>query len=426
MRERFVYYFLAIIIAFSTLSGFMRLPSYFYQMALAVFLAMSLKNGNFRIKTVSTVYVLFIIICALSILYNNPPAYFKSWQRLALFVLVLLCFSPLAISKKLVHNRERLYYSLLVVMLFFTIASFFAYFLGINYFQRGDEILDMGDFGHFSGFFNHSMTLGPIGAITSVYSLSKYLLEKEIKHRLWWIMFFLISFSTILLSSSRGATAGGIFAVLIVLYRYSKLEKKRFAKYIGIVFLFALILLPVIQFMAGGLIQKQDANVEEGSSFSSRERKYVARIVEIQNHLITGIGFAAVDPNLDVVNEDNGGVEPGISWLSVFSMTGILGFSLFLFLYIRALQNAFKNKANPLLSTVICGVLTFYGVHMLTEGYILFGGNIMCGFYWLTLGVITCTGSSNIHISLTKKNIFKYEDRYFYRDIRQIGRRPSS
>ena len=273
-------------------------------------------------------------------------------------------------------------------MLFFSIASFFAYFLGINYFQRGDEILDMGNFGHFSGFFNHSMTLGPIGVITSVYSLTKFLIEKEIKRRLWWMMAFFICFSTILLSASRGATAAGLLAILIVLYRYSKLRKKRFAKYIGIVSVIALFLFPVIQFMAGGLIQKQDANMDRGSSFSSRDGKYIARIGEIQDHFLTGIGFATVDPNLDVVNEENGGVEPSTSWLAVFSMTGVFGFAIFVYLYIKSLIIALKIVTDSFYSVLLSGILAFFGVHMLVEGYVLAAGNILCGFYWLTLGVI--------------------------------------
>ena len=388
MRRNFEYYFLAVIIVFSTLSGFMRLPSFLYQVAMIFFLVISLKQGNFRIKYVSILYVSFIVVCAFSILYNDPPSYFRSWQRLSLFVFVLFCFSPFVICKELIHSREKLYSGLLTVMLFFSVASFFAYFLGINFFQRGDEILDMGHFGHFSGFFNHSMTLGPIGAITSVYSLTKFLLEKDKKHRLWWMLAFFICFSTILLSASRGATAGGLLALLIVLYRYSKMQKKRFAKYIGIVSVIALFLLPVIQFMAGGLIQKQDANVEAGGSFSSRDEKYIARIGEIQDHFITGIGFATVDPNLDVVDVKNGGVEPSTSWLAVFSMTGVFGFAIFVYLYIKSLRKALNKVIDSFFSVALSGILTFFGVHMLVEGYVFAAGNILCGLYWLTLGVV--------------------------------------
>lgn len=391
MRSKSLYYLFALAIAFSTYSGLFNFGSLFYIIIIFLFLLFTLifTRLNKKVKVGSVELLLFLCVCVFSIIYNQPPSYFQSWNRLLVFVIVLLAFSPLVVSHSLNKCRELLYYSTFYVLILFSVASFIGYFFGINYFIRGGELLAYNEVGHFSGFTNHSMVLAPVSSLGGLFALSQMLKNRHVKNRrIIWFVIMIICFGSLLLSASRGALGGCILGAVFMTYKYYSGKMSAFLRISLIAVAVAAATFPIWGGLAQYVILKNETNISGGSVIYSRESKIDARLYEIRNNFFTGVGFSVVDESVDIVDHVKGTVEPNSSWLGVFSMTGVFGFLFFLCLFIRALIMSYKKIPDKDTAVLLCGVLAFFLVHMLIEGYILAAGNFLCGYYWLTLGVI--------------------------------------
>ena len=195
----------AVLITLSTYSGFLKLPTIFNMAIILLFVLYSLlvKSGGVVIKSV--LLLGFMMVCVTSILINNPPYYFRAWDRLAMFSLLIIAYAPLITSKQLEINRIVLFRMFLWIMTLYAVGSFIAYFFGINFFIREGEVYDYTEAGHFSGLTHHSMSLGPVAAISSIFSIVKALSNKERKKRIIWFAVAFSSFAAMMLAASRGA-----------------------------------------------------------------------------------------------------------------------------------------------------------------------------------------------------------------------------
>ena len=101
--------------------------------------------------------------------------------------------------------------------------------------------------------------------------------------------------------------------------------------------------------------------INTGGTFSSRESLWMARIAEIKSHPLTGVGFCCVDPRLTPVNTQTGVIEPGSSWLAIFSMTGILGFLSFIIVFYKTFHHAYSLSSQTE-SAMFCGCLIFFAI----------------------------------------------------------------
>lgn len=381
--------------AFATISGVIRFPSFLYLSGVCLFMVLCIIRGG-RIILNSKSFLLFFLICLFSVVYNNPPVYFKAYQRLLVFLIVLLAFSPMISSAYLLSKRITLYSSFIIVLSLFAVGSFFAYFLGINYFVWVDIELDMENVGHFSGLTNHSMVLGPVSAISTIFFITKTFHTHIKKIGVVYVILGIFSFCAVLMSASRGALVAVVAGILTIIYNIAK-SKGKIVKYsLGLLFVL-LFSFPLWGGLMSGPLQKNAGNVERGGMISSREGKFLARIYEIQNNFFTGVGFASIDPNVEDIDRDTGRVEPSSSWLSVFSMTGIFGFALFVLYFFYYFRIAKKKIPDSYYSNLLCGIMVFFGFHMLVEGYVLFAGNFLCGLFWLTLGVIDAKSKEMIN-----------------------------
>ena len=391
VNRRYFYLLYALIIALSTFSGFFRLGSITYLAAVILFLLLPFlaSSARFPIRLGSGKVLLLLFICFISILINNPPSYFRVWERLLLFTIVLLAFSPLTNGIVLNRNRILLFDSLIYTMLLFSVASFIGYFFGINFFTLSGELLEYSEAGHFSGFTYHSMALAPISSLSALLGLSKILSLKseETKKTIWWIITPLC-YGAVFLSASRGALAGVIFASAIAVYRHSGARMGKFLRYSLHVIALASFTFPIWGGLTESVIEKNKSNMSQGGFMYSRETKMAARLYEIRNNFLTGVGFSVVDESVDYVDRETGTIEPNSSWLCVFSMTGLFGFVVFLLIYINSFKTAYKKITNTEKSVFLCSVLAFFFVHMMVEGYVFAAGSFLCGTYWLTLGVV--------------------------------------
>ena len=403
MKKREIFFLLyAIVIAFSTFSGVLRFGIIVYLVLVLLFFAICIltSSGRCSVKLGSKGIFGFLLVCTISILINNPPSYFRVWERLAIFLMVVIAFSPLILGNSFNRNRVLLFNGLVKVMALFAVASFFGYFLGINFFIRNGELLDYTEAGHFSGFANHSMVLAPISAIASIYGVSKMLsLGNKGNHKFFWWVITLTSIGSVLLSASRGALAGLVLGIVVSVYRHSGSRMGKFVQYGLVVVALASLTFPLWGGLADPVMEKYDYNISQGGMAYSREDKMAARMYEIRNNFISGVGFSVVDETVDSVDHMTGTIEPNSSWLGVFSMTGVFGFLIFLGIFIKSFWTAYKKIPDNEIAVFLCGLLSFFVVHLMIEGYVLAGGNFLCGFYWLTLGIVFA------YSSLYKKRI---------------------
>ena len=121
--------------------------------------------------------LVFLLYVPVQLMLVAPDSSFHCWDRFVLFVLLLICVSPLLNNLRLAKNRRTIFSIALTVCTFLGVGSFFARFLGINYgtSRTLDNILQIGTFG---GLTHHSMLLGPVAAVGWLFFL-KYLCARE-------------------------------------------------------------------------------------------------------------------------------------------------------------------------------------------------------------------------------------------------------
>lgn len=238
--------------------------------------------------------------------------------------------------------------------------------------------------GTFGGLTRHSMVLGPISAIAVIYCSYRALVTKN---KLYWLL-TMPCMACVLFSASRTAFIAALCGFMSMFYvlsgSNSRVLLKRLYPIIGIL----LISFPLWQGALSGLKMKQQNNVEQlGRSFGSREDKWNNRIEEFMGSPVCGVGFSACDPlNYEDYNRDLGGtVEPGSSWLAVLSMTGLMGFIPFVIIAYRAIRRAWSHRRHNQRAALYLGLIVFLFTHMVSEGYVLAGGSLLCFVCWLII-----------------------------------------
>ena len=133
MNKKLFFIIYALVIAFSTFSGvliYREYASLIYVLSVFAFFIIGALygHGSRGLKIGSAEIAMFVAICVVSILINQPPSYFRVWERLALLLVSFLAFSPLVVGNVLNRNRTLLFEALVKVMLVFSVASFIGYF----------------------------------------------------------------------------------------------------------------------------------------------------------------------------------------------------------------------------------------------------------------------------------------------------------
>ena len=331
----------------------------------------------------SKLVLLFLSYLLIAIPLANPAPVFQSYSRYLAFLLLLLSVSPLFESAKLrLFRMELLTYTTWIVAIL-SIGSFFCYFLGINLFKTEIDTY-IGSGGLFGGLFNHSMMLGPLAGISACFFFSQALKRNSYKYYVLMIP----CLGSVLFAASRGAFIATAVALLIQLV----VCKGRKAMKMVIIFsTFLVVSFPLWNSALDGLSQKQESRSGANlGAFDSRTSKFECRIDEFKAHPIIGVGFSAIDPNGNDSYGDDGVIEPGSSWLSVLSMSGIIG-AIFI---ICILRNAFKsgimrisdNMKDYDYSAFLLGGLSLFCIHLIIEGYIFAAGNFLCYYFWLFVG----------------------------------------
>lgn len=326
-----------------------------------------------------SIYLGLLLYIPLQILITSPDTMFSPWQRYFLFAILIITCSGMCQSEILRSERSRIFEVICFSCAVIGVGSFFARFLGINY-MHVNGITDLSRAGIFGGLASHSMLLGPAAGVGTLYIVDKALKNKN----KFLFVCSMLCLASVLFASSRSAFLSTIAAGLIYLH-FKTANLGKFFKYFVAVFIFLVCSMPLWQGAMKGLIEKQNGNVAAGSTFASREDKWSKRIEEFKSSPVFGYGFVSVDP----ANNDNsigaGGqsLETGSSWLSVLSMTGIIGLVFISCIYTQAFLSVYDDSRNPFLLSILA-LLT---VNMFTEGYIFFGGSFLSFLFWITIGV---------------------------------------
>ena len=351
-----------------------------------------------KITNINFLIIFLLAACSASIILADPAAIFKPWQRLVYFILLLLTVSPLVSSKQLDIFRIQAFEWCMNLCVFVGVASFFCYFLGINYMRTIINVSDSFS-GSFGGITPQSMLLGPVAGIAANWLLYKIL--KRYFSQTTFSPLILLMLGTclcsMLLSSSRGAFLATVITALYVLFMFTKDHIRKAPKIIFVLLLCFTAASPLIGNFADGLQNKQQANMEKGGTLSSRQSLWNERIKEFKSSPIYGVGFSSQkEIRIDIRTLNTGAVEPGTSYGAVFAMTGLLGGIPFLM--ILASQILKKPSAafgmHVISPAQVC--LVFFGMHMMVEGYVFAAGSPLCALLWLSVGAASAWQNKNI------------------------------
>jgi len=368
---------LTIVVMLYLVGGIITLPSTCLLIVYLPALVLYLVKGGINVEKK---WLLFLLFLPFTIILAQPAPVFKSWDRYMLFALLFLISSPVLQSDYSRKFRASAFLYVIIVSTLLSIGSFIGYFLGINFCtNEGDYIVDyVGVAGHFSGLTRQSMFLGPLSGISSVFLFYKYLSSKK----KLWLLFFVPCMGSMFFASSRGAFLATIAGLLTVLYYFVN-NKREFIKRLTISLLIIGITFPLWKTVTFALQDKQNIHKGETELFDSRSGKVEQRFEEFVSSPIWGVGFSAIDANgKDPYNRNTGTVEPGSSWLAVLSMSGLIGFILFSILF----KESFVIVRKVPQKACLTGILMFYAVHMLVEGYIFAAGNPNAFIVWLVIG----------------------------------------
>lgn len=363
------------ILMLSRAVGFVYIPEIF---GYAVMFAMALYCMT-KFDKFDSLILGMLIYFLLNIVVDSPPAEFRSMPRLGAFALLLLCTTPLLRGKELSRIRKQIFYAVMWLASVLSVLTFFCYFWGINFMYIDIDVSIYNTAGVFGGLFNQSMMMGPVAGGCAVFLSYQYFATR----RKWYLIFAICCIGAVFLSASRSSFMCSVAGILVMLYKATG-GHTNFIKVLTGISLVAALTFPLWGGITDGLVSKQTNNLEAGSTFSSRENKWDARIAEFNSNPLLGIGFASVDGRLDEIG-GGGVVEPGSSWLAVLSMTGLVGFAFFFGILLTSYK--YCNKMREQEDALLLGLLALFGVHMIAEGYVFAAGGFLCFFLWMVIGV---------------------------------------
>lgn len=333
----------------------------------------------------SRFFALYIVL-ALNVLILPIDPVFNAKMRLLLFVIVTMVVSSAITTKRAVVFRNLVFRDLVILCSFLVPASCLCKFVGLNFVRMNVQGMTMAQqvnqTGLFGGLFQQSMMLGPIAAIIAIVFFFAY--QSCSKKRIY-IILFIMSALACFFSASRGAVLSMVVPIIFaILSRQGDAGTKKNTRTIVIVAILAI--LPFADNVLNGVMEKQQRNVEMGSTFGSRHDKFTYRWSEFNSSPLMGVGFASIDPNGGDDYGEDGTIEPGSSHMAILSMTGIVGVSCYLALILFAYCCVKgENDTNARFRKALLIAMLLHGCW---EGYVFSGGGFLCLLYWIVVGQV--------------------------------------
>lgn len=358
-----------------------------YYIVMAAALGILLMRGG--VTGFKGLYAVFVLICGLSIVFNDVPEVFHPWMRYLTFIFVMGLTSPMIQSPLLRRFRRETFVLIQYLLLLVTIISFFATLGGYNSMH-----LAAGR----TGITVQVMIMGPVAAMTLVFCAYQVFVQKTRKlkavERGIYLFGMFCGFAMNLMAVSRiGVVAAVMGCVGLIVYK-SRFKMGRAMVYAGVIVAALAATYPLWNSYSADVVAKNELASETVGMLDSRMNNWQQRLSEFESSPWIGIGFGAVDMGDDNVTEVNfkGGVETGSGWLLVLSMTGIFGFALFVIFFIKAFLKSYRMVCRRFVEPycLLGAFLFLFGTHMLAEGYSLAAGGMLFFNLWLLLGTIDC------------------------------------
>lgn len=360
------------------------------------FLPYWLQTAYFGATALSFIYILIdgirfngyffalYVVLTLNVFILPIDPLFKAKMRLLLFLIVTMVVSSAITTQRAVVFRNLIFRDLVILCSFLVPVSCLCKFIGLNFVRMDVQGMTMAQqvnqTGLFGGLFQQSMMLGPIAAIIAITFFFAY---QSYGRKRTYVILFIMSALACFFSASRGAVLSMIVPIIFAtLFGQGDDGARKGTRTIIIVTILAI--LPFADNVLNGVMEKQQLNIEMGSTFGSRNDKFVYRWTEFTNSPLMGVGFASIDPNGGDDYGEDGTVEPGSSHLAVLSMTGIVGASCYLLLIFFAyccVKNEDDTNARFRKALLIAMIL-----HGCWEGYVFSGGGFLCLLYWIIVG----------------------------------------
>jgi O-antigen ligase len=356
------------------------IPQNIYYAILTICLIIGVFSSK-RIK-LNPLMVWLLFAALISLVVNDIPTFFQAPLRLLTFTLVVSLIGPFINSEYMAKLKVFVFYRLNRFIAFVSTFSFLIYFG-----------LPVPQIGGFSGFFNHSMALGPMAGISLLFIIYSLINNFKNVTKRWKRIYYIaivICFLVLLLSSSRAAIAGTVTGLILYLYKYFQARFSKFLTTILFVVLLVIITFPAWSDYTEGIQIKQKGSIESEDFAYSRRAFWNSRLEEFKDSPVFGIGFSVLDITKQgsSFQKDSGSIEPGSSWLAILSMIGIVGFIPVFFIFYSNLRFLLRDRKNPLKSAVLLGLLIFFITHMFAEGYIFASGSFLCLYIWLLIAII--------------------------------------
>lgn len=333
--------------------------------------------------SVNRILMLFCVVGAMSLILNYKTLNYMPVLRFCFFCGMMCLFSPLVCNASLSRFRHYLWSCALLLCRVGIILSLLLYVVTAL----------TGEWGNLYLIFSHPMTLSMVAAIVAVVDSWQIAMAKKGQHvakTVFDIFSFIVAVVLMVWGGSRGAILGFAIAELYLVFLLFRNRYGIARLLIALVASFAIVLA-----IGGPLTRKVELKFEIGrennSLIFSRQQLWQSRLEEFADSPIFGIGFAnatrfstlydnqiVLAPSADMTE------EPGSSWLSVLSNTGIVGFAIMAFWNLYLFRAIRLRRRNGDLSAICHGaLLLLLLVQGSFEGWVLYAGSLFFFLYWV-------------------------------------------
>lgn len=331
--------------------------------------------------TVDVVLMLFCVACAISLIFNNLSVHYMSVLRFGLFLVLLTLLTPLVDSEPLRQFRRYCWRYAMILCCVAVILSLVAYMVTLLRNGLGNPFVVIAC----------PNTLGLIAAVVSIW-LTVRLIGGWTRPVMLIlnVVCLLASILLMIYCGARSAILGFIVAETYI--AVVNIGRWRMMRWVYV----AVVAGVGISFLAGGMVtyrvvRKFEIGKVANCIIFSRKQLWQSRIEEFAESPVVGIGFTnATRYSTLYGNEEALCVsshrreEPGSSWLSVLSNTGVVGFAALAWFNIGLLRKVRnRRKAGDPGALEPGALLLLFLVVAFFEGYMLYAGSFVFFLYWL-------------------------------------------
>lgn len=392
-----------------------RLPFNYVFLGFSALMAlMAMGSGGWKLNNLCAI---FLGVALLSIMSNDIPAFFKPWQRFALFLTLMGGCSPLVNGPGVNKVRRQMFMGALWAMAVITMWSFIGRFTGQGQYLSG--IVN-----GYMGVSAHPNFLGFYVMIVMVWMAALFFRCTEMKERALVGGFWTSALIVLLMTASRTSVACALLGTLVAVYL--RLREKTGSMITVYVFLVGVVIFawPIIAPYTEAMMKKNmDINDTDAMVAASRGAIWKLRYAEINESPWLGVGAYSCDINLPnakvFYDSDKGTVELGSSYLGMLSQCGWLGFIAFITLLLQVAWKVWRyatDQRTPY-AQLMFPLCIAIGVHMVFEGYAMTAGAVQCVILWMLIGAADqCDKVADYPVAWEKEDPITPEEYVQWRD----------